>query len=227
VDLAAQTTSDYATVMFSGATGGATAYQAIRNFHLRYDAPVAVADERLMVGGTEIPAGVSQTITFDTPAVIAPAFLITDGIFGDDSALRLVSQTGGALRYANTVFDGATTVDVPTGLTLTLQNISSGPYTFTKQGGGDLALAGSGNDATLNLDSGHADLSGLATGSGTQFNLSGGATVTSATPKSIIGGATVNGKKIPNGIYTPINAPTWVASGQVNIGAVGTIILLR
>ncbi|MCL1921871.1 MAG: hypothetical protein FWG50_12505, partial [Kiritimatiellaeota bacterium] len=205
VDLPALAESDYATVAIIGATGGQNVSQSIRNFILDYPAPVTVTDERLAIGGTEIPAGETQVITLHAPTVTSPAFLINEGTFGDGSTLRLESATGGTLRYANATFGG--------------------PATFDIQPGATLALCGPNGDATLNLCGGNTDISGLATGNGTLLNLSGGATVT-ALPKRIIGGATLNGVKLPAGIYRAATTP-WVASGQVNIGSVGTIILLR
>ena len=225
VDIAALTESDYATVLLCGTTGGQVASQMIRNFVLNYPAPISVADERLAVGATDIPAGTDQTFTLDVPTVANPMFLIQDGTFGDGSALRLVSKTGGALRYANTALDGAVTVDIQSGVTLNLQNVTGGAYELTKLGDGTLILSGDATLATLNLVEGHSDLSGLATGSGTQFNLSSGATLDAGT-KLIIGGATMNGVKIPSGIYRPGNAP-WVTAGQVNIGSIGTALILR
>ena len=88
------------------------------------------------------------------------------------------------------------------------------------------ALGGSNGNATLNLTGGgNTDLSALVTGRGTQVNITNGATV-SAIPKRVIGGATLNGKKLPTGIYRPSNCD-WVSDGQVNIGNASTIILLK
>ncbi|MCL1922003.1 MAG: hypothetical protein FWG50_13185, partial [Kiritimatiellaeota bacterium] len=194
IDIAAQTEDAYATVAIVGATGGQTAYQAVRNFIMHYPAPIPSADERLAVGATEIPADTEQVITLDAPTVTSPAFLINEGAFGDGATLRLASWTGGTLRYASTAFDGPATVDIQGGVTLSLRHDGSGPYALAKQGAGSLTLSGAGGNVTLTLADGDTDISGLATGNDTLLNLSGGATVT-ALPKRIIGGATLNGVK--------------------------------
>ncbi|MCL1921774.1 MAG: hypothetical protein FWG50_12015 [Kiritimatiellaeota bacterium] len=226
VDIATDVGGGLATLLFGGGTGSLRANQYICDFILDYPAPITSADERHAVGGTEIPGGQAQAITLDAPTVANPAFLITDGLFGDGATLRLASKTGGALRYANATLDGAAALDIQNGVTLTLQNIS-GMSALDKTGGGGLILSGAGADATLGLAGGNTDLSALAVNTGTVLDLSGGATVSvGAGNKIIIGGGSLDGIKLPAGIYKPDNA-TWVTSGQVNIGSIGTIILLK
>ena len=203
IDIAALAESDYATVTFVGATGSQYALQYIRNFILRYPAPVTVTDERLAINATEIPEDGSQTFTLDVPTVANPMFLITDGLFGDGATLRLTSKTAGTLRYAHTTLDGALTLDIKPGTTLILGDITGTDATVTT---GTLTLTGIPDGATLTLGTGT-----LNVGTGNKLTLRG---------------ATLNGQKIPAGIYTPDNT-TWVTAGQVNIGAIGTIIILR
>jgi len=228
VDIPAQAQSNYAYLSIVGATGGSHMNAWISNLGMSYDRSEAVTDERVVLPALELPSSAEQVVMLDTPNSVGAPFFVNTGTFETDAKIKLLSSNGGQLKFGNTTLAGANGVDVGSGTTNYLDNIT-GTYTMTKNGAGVLIMKGAG---TLELTSngGLTDISGLAIDKNAIIRLNNGATLkvkNDDANKQAVESVYVSDAKVKAGFYNASNCSWITGEGTLRVGSVGTMISFK
>ncbi len=228
VDIPSQAQSNYAYVSIVGATGGAYMNTWLSNFGLSYNRAEAVSDERLVLPELQIPSATEQTVMLDTPNSVGAPFLVNTGTFETDAKIKLLSANGGQLKFGSTTLAGANRVDVGTGTTNYLDNIT-GTYTMTKSGAGVLIMKGTGT-LELTANGGLTDISALEIDKNAIIRLNNGASLrvkNDDANKQAVDSVYLDGQKVKAGYYTASNCSWITGEGTLRVGAVGTLISFK